>query len=292
MIKSIEIENKIITYNKIVLNNTWNFYIANLSLENNINKQILEFKNKLLSSNIPDNLINNTLPNAWLQNSNLIFKLLFCNIYGLYIGGSRALKINKETSDYDIIFILANTETKLISELSKYLIPIFYLENASTEVHAHFYFHTYDKIFKYISYFNYWVVENYLNRNNNLSNCLIFNSSKIITFFTTTSKKYFDESLNKIKIKIYPLLSKIKDNNLIWLSERLEKSITHLVIINCQLQNKQIDKDKIIKLKEYARLNCNRLLVDPPIQFEPEVMQYLKDNLIELNDYFENRFNE
>ena len=39
-------------------------------------QQAEEFKNKLLSSNIPDNLINNTLPNTWLQNSNLIFKLL------------------------------------------------------------------------------------------------------------------------------------------------------------------------------------------------------------------------
>lgn len=292
MIKSIKIYNQLITYTKIPLNNKWNFYIANLQSNDSIYWTLNTFKTKLQTSNITPKLLNDNSANTWLKNSLLIFKLFFSTIYGNYIGGSRALRINSEKSDYDIIFILNDTQNNFITNLASHNFPIFYLEDNYSEVHAHFYFHTYNKILKYLSYFNYWIIENYLNKDYNLANSLILNKTKMSIFFNKTSKDYFKESLTKIDNINHALLLEAKNNDLIWISKRLEKSIVHLAIINCQLQNKQIDKDKIIKLKEYARLNCNRLLVDPPIKFEPEVMQYLKDNLIELNDYFENRFNE
>lgn len=284
MIKNIFYNNILIKYTKISVNKYIYFYIANI-LDTKINFLTNIFKNINIKA------INNHNYNWWLLNSYIIFKTIFKEIYGIYIGGSRALNINSDNSDIDIVFILPNKYIDLIKQITKFPFPLFYLENTKINTHAHFYFHSYDKLFKY-PYFQEWAVEAYLNRKNNLLNSIILDKNKVDIFFNTTLKEAYIPSMKNLKESHNMLLTELKSNDLIWLSKMLDKNVVHLAIINCQLQNKQIDKDKIIKLKEYAKLNCNRLLMDPPIQFEPEIMQYLKDSLIELNDYFENRFNE
>ena len=280
MIKNIILNNKTISYIKYKLNNKFILYIANVPELESIQKSIRQWIINL-------NLTEDILQKSWLLNSFLIFKNIFFEIYGLYIGGSRALNINSENSDLDIIIILSNKYVKFLQSIITYQFPLFYLEDIDTGLYAHYYFHSEDVLINYVSYFNIWVIEAFLNRTKNLVNSLIIHKNKVDNFFNLTLKKAFNSSLQIIKNSNIKLLEKVKNNDLTWLSKRLSKEIVHLAIINCLLQNKKIDKEKIIKLKEYSKLNCERLLIDPPINFEPTVIQYLKDNLIELKDYFD-----
>lgn len=275
-IKNIVFKDKIITYNKIKLNNQYIFYTANLP-------ELTKIYNIIINS------LNIRLNKSWIENSyNLIYTFISKkDIYGAYIGGSRALKINSNESDYDIIFILNTKYKDFITSLIKYPFPLFYLEEINTEQHAHFYFHTVDKIFKYTSYFPEWVVENHLNREENKKSALTFDKNAINTFFNITNKAVYKENLHELKKMYKNFFEEVSNNNLIWLSKRLSKRVTHLVIINCLLKNKPIDKNKIIELKKYAKENENRLLVDPPIKYNLNTMLYLKENIIELKKYFD-----
>lgn len=280
MIKNVIQNNIIITYDQILINTDFTIYIAKVpelkTLSINIKKKLIILKEINKQS-------------SWLENSLLIFKTIFKqgDIKGIYLGGSRSLNINSKSSDYDIDIILDNKYEKFIISILKYSCPLIYLEENESEQHAHFYFNTVDNLTAYSSYLFEWIIENYLNRENNLNNALILDKSAINHYFNVTSKELYQESLISLKKLHKNLFDETINNNLTWLSKRLTKRVTHLVIINCLLRNKPIDKYKIIELKKYAKENENRLLIDPPIKYDISTMLYLKENIIELKKYFE-----
>ena len=236
-----------------------------------------------------DILINKILENKQLfnyikQNSTII---------GVFVGGSNLFGLADEDSDYDLDVILDDSNYDRIVSLSTLSdAPNVYFKDTKTGKKIHWYYQTVSNITgQKQHHYKFWLAELYFATRSSYENITIkiFDINKYNYFFNTTLPATFKTCIKAIAERYLQLLidSSVYSDHLF--ANTFIKDHYHLCLLNCLRKNgalSETDKNNLIILKQYARRNKTRLTSVEYNDFDPNIIAFAKQNLIELLNYF------
>lgn len=225
-----------------------------------------------------------------LNNKELLHIIGFAQpIEALFVGGSRMLNIAKTDSDFDInVVVSQNALNTILQSINKISVPLIYFEYNSQKIH--WYYSSDKQLIEGIEYYEYmkdfWIIEATYGLIHPKNQLIINNNEKFMNFYNMIIQKA-NSTLENIRQKYFGNLMELIKLDLNCFAKEIYTEIYHLCIISCLLNNWKLNKEYLIELKKYAKLNT-KLFLGVTVNYNKQIILWCHQCLNKLVEYFMN----